>query len=246
MRGDTEGTVEVLQSRKPTVAEGRYHWVYLWHLPIRITHWFAAGSIVLLVVTGYYIGQPYVTTGGEASSHFVMGWMRFLHFTGAGILVACAILRVYWLFVGNKYERWQALFPIQRKDWVNTMRMMKAYTTVRFEDAPHYIGHNPLQQMGYTMLYLMGILAIVTGFGLYGLADTGGFFFGVFGWVGPALGGWPVVRLVHHALMWIFIAFVPLHVYLVVRSAVLDRAGELSSIFTGGRFIREGVVFEDE
>ena len=50
-------------------------------------------------------------TSGEASAHFLMGWVRFLHFAAAGVLVATAIVRVYWLFAGNKFERLARAVP---------------------------------------------------------------------------------------------------------------------------------------
>jgi len=66
-------------------------------------HWAAAASVVLLTITGLYIGRPYFITGGEASAHYLMGWMRGLHFIAAGVFVATAIVRIYWLFVGNQF-----------------------------------------------------------------------------------------------------------------------------------------------
>src|SRR5690349_1011579 len=90
---------------------GKYQWVYLWELPIRAMHWAAAFAILVLAVTGLYIGKPYFVTGGEASSHYLMGWFRFVHFAAATVLVATAIVRIYWLFAGNKFERLPALFP---------------------------------------------------------------------------------------------------------------------------------------
>jgi Ni/Fe-hydrogenase 1 B-type cytochrome subunit len=240
------GTIKVVKSRKPLhYGEGIYHWVYLWHLPIRVTHWFSATAILVLCITGLYIANPYLGTSGEPSAHFMMGWMRFIHFTAASVLVAAAILRVYWLFFGNQYESWKALLPLTWKDWKNTWWMLYAYLFVKPEKAPHYLGHNPLQQLNYTLLYFMAIVEIVTGFAMYGLADTGGIFYSMFGWVGPLFGGWQMVRLVHHALMWFFIMFLPLHVYLAVRAAMMDRSGTLSSIFTGGRFVRQDVPWED-
>lgn len=243
--GTERARLELLESRRPQTEPGTYHWIYLWHLPIRVTHWFAAGAIVLLAVTGYYIGQPYLMTSGEPASHFLMGWMRFLHFTGAAVLVAAAILRIYWLFTGHRYESWRALFPFHKKDWVNMARMVRAYAAVRPEDAPHYVGHNPLQQIFYTLFYAIAMFEVATGFALYGLSDPSGFFFRTFSWIGPAMGGWQVVRFFHHAMLWVFVSFIPVHVYLVVRAAVLDREGTISSIFTGGRFIRDDVEFED-
>jgi len=72
---------------------GDYHWVYLWEWPIRAMHWVAVFCVVTLVVTGLYIGKPYFMTGGEASAHFLMGSVRFLHFAAAAFLVATAIIR---------------------------------------------------------------------------------------------------------------------------------------------------------
>jgi Ni/Fe-hydrogenase 1 B-type cytochrome subunit len=223
-----------------------YRWVYLWRWPLRVTHWVSAITVVVLIVTGFYIGAPYFASWGEASSHFLMGWARFLHFTAAGLIVAAAILRVYWLFAGNKWARWNALLPVKKKNWKNLWKMLKYYFLVRQETMPHYLGHHPLQQLSYTAIYLVVIVQILTGFAMYGLSNPGGFFHMMFSWVGPLFGGIQVARFVHHALTWILITFIPLHIYLAFRADVMDREGEMSSIFSGGRFVRTDLSFEDE
>jgi len=226
-------------------AEGDRVWVYLWHWPIRAMHWIAALSIVVLVVTGFYIGKPYFMTGGEATSRFTMGWVRFIHFSAAATLVATGIVRLYWLFAGNRYERLPALFPVRRRDWVNLWRMIKYYFMIDEEHAPHYLGHHPLQQLTYTMTYLVALLMAVTGFTLYGLSNPGGFFASAFGWVAPLLGGNQRVRFLHHALTWVFLIFIPIHVYLAVRADSMDRTGTISSILSGGRFVPKDQEFTD-
>ncbi len=223
-----------------------YHWVYLWHWPIRAMHWLAAGSLVVLVATGLYIGRPYFMTESTGASPYVMGWMRFLHFAAAGVFVATGIVRVYWLFAGNRYERWKALFPVHRRDWVDLWRIVRKYLMIRPERGPHYLGHNPLQQLSYTFIYLIAAVEVVTGFALYGLYDPGGFFYSAFGWVGPLLGGAQGVRFWHHVLTWVFVVFFPIHVYLSLRSDVTEREGTMSSIFSGGKFVRDDVEYEDE
>ncbi len=223
-----------------------YRWVYLWRWPLRVTHWVSAVTVVVLIVTGFYIGAPYFTTWGEASSHFLMGWARFLHFSAAALIVAAAILRIYWLFVGNKWARWNALLPVRKKNWKNMWKMLKYYFLVRQESMPHYLGHHPLQQLSYTAIYLVVIVQVVTGFAMYGLSNPGGFFHTVFSWVGPMFGGIQNARFAHHALTWILITFIPLHIYLAFRADVMDREGEMSSIFSGGRFVRADIRFEDE
>lgn len=225
---------------------GNYRWVRLWGWPIRATHWLAVASLIVLILTGFYIGRPYFMTSGEASEHYLMGWMRFLHFAAAGVLVACGILRVYWLFRGNRYERWRALFPFRPRDWADMWRQAWSYLTIRPEKAPHYLGHNPLQQLSYTALYAVIVVQIITGFALYGQYQPGA------GWdllteqVRPLFGGIQVVRFVHHVLTWVIVVFVPIHVYLALRADLLEKTGTISSIISGGRFVRSDVHYVDE
>lgn len=222
-----------------------YRWVYLWQWPIRAMHWIAAASIVILVITGFYIGRPYFMTGGEETPRFVMGWMRFLHFLAAAFLVATGIVRGYWLFAGNRYERLKALFPVRPRDWVNMFRMVKYYMMIQPEKAPRYLGHNPMQQMAYTSMYLITLVMVVTGFALYGLSNPGGIIYTLFAWVAPLLGGWQIVRFVHHVLTWAFLIFIPLHVYLAIRADRLELTGTISSVISGGRFVPADQEYED-
>jgi Ni/Fe-hydrogenase 1 B-type cytochrome subunit len=216
---------------------GNYRWVSIWGAPLRVMHWVAALCIVALVITGFYIGNPYFVTSGEASEHYLMGWMRFIHFVAAGLLVMTGIVRGYWLFAGNRYERLAALFPVRPRDWVNMFRQVKFYLMIQPEKAPQYIGHNPMQQMSYTGIYLVTVVMVLTGFMLYGQSNPDGIFFNVFGWMVPLLGGIQIVRFTHHVLTWAFLIFIPIHVYLAMRADLLERAGVVSSIVTGGRFV---------
>lgn len=225
---------------------GHYRWVYLWGWPIRVMHWTVVLALLVLVVTGLYIGKPYFMTGGEASSHFLMGWVRFAHFTAAAVLVMTAIVRTYWLFMGNRYERLAALFPVRPRDWANLVRMVKFYLMIKPEQAPRYLGHNPLQQLSYTAIYFVAAIMVITGFALYGQSNPGGAIFTMTNWIGPLLGGMQVVRFVHHVLMWAFLIFIPIHVYLAIRADNLERTGVISSIVSGGRFVPTDHGFVDE
>jgi Ni/Fe-hydrogenase 1 B-type cytochrome subunit len=233
-------------AKKIPPASGDYHWVYLWELPLRSMHWIAAACIVVLAVTGFYIGKPYFLTGGEASSHFLMGKVRLIHFTAAGLLVATGIVRFYWLFAGNKFERLAALFPVRPRDWVNMIRQIKFYLMVEPDKAPRYLGHNPLQQMSYTGMYAAALAVVVTGFTLYGQSTPEGFFFTVTAWVPRLLGGLQRVRFFHHVLIWAFLIFIPIHIYLAMRADVLERTGTISSIISGGRFVSSSHRYVDE
>lgn len=226
-------------------AAGKFTWVYLWGAPLRVMHWIAAAAIVALAVTGLYIGDPYAATGGEASEHFMMGWMRFVHFAAAAVIVMTGIVRVYWLFVGNKFERWSALFPITPRNLRHVWEMVASYLRMTPEQQPHFVGHNPLAQWAYTMVYLSMAIMVLTGFAMYGQANPGGLLFTMFNWVNAVVGGLQNARLLHHVFMWFFFIFVPIHIYLAVRADYIERGGIVSSIFTGGRFIPSDEAFED-
>lgn len=222
-----------------------YRWVYMWQWPIRAMHWAAAGSIVVLIVTGFYIGKPYFVAGAQATDPYLMGRFRLVHFVAAGVLVATGIVRVYWLLAGNAFENWKALFPVRRRDWTNLFRMIKKYLMIHPERAPHYVGHHPLQQWSYTLVYALTVFMVLSGFALYGLYNPSGFFYRAFGWFGVTLGGAQATRFWHHVLAWGFLVFIPMHVYLSLRADVTEKEGTMSSIFSGGKFVRADLDYED-
>ena len=225
---------------------GNYRWVTLWGVPLRAMHWSAALSILVLAVTGLYIGKPYFMTTGEASAHFLMGWIRFIHFVAAGVLVMTALVRAYWLFAGNRYERWRALFPLGPKNRRNLVVQARSYALVRPEEAPPYLGHNPLQQLSYTALYTIAAVQVMTGFALYSQYNSSGIFYRGFNWIGPLLGGMPNVRFLHHEITWVFAIYVPIHVYLSVRADILEHNSTISSIVSGGRMVPADAQFQDD
>lgn len=72
--------------------------VYVYETPVRLWHWLNAFSILVLAVTGYFIGSPLPTMPGEASEHFLMGYIRFAHFAAAYVFVIGFLARFYWSF----------------------------------------------------------------------------------------------------------------------------------------------------
>jgi Ni/Fe-hydrogenase b-type cytochrome subunit len=174
-----------------------------------------------------------------------MGRVRFLHFVAAGVLVMTGIVRAYWLIAGNRFERFRALFPFTRQNLKRMGRTASAYATFRPEKEPIMVGHEPLQQLAYTTLYVMVIIMVVTGFTMYGQSSPGGFFYRVFAWVPPLFGGLQIVRATHHVLTWAFMIFAMVHIYFTIRSDYIDRVGRVSSMITGGRYVSTDQKYED-
>ena len=178
---------------------GNYRWVYLWQWPIRAMHWAAAVSVVVLAVTGFMIGKPWFITSGEASSHYYMGFARLTHFIAAGVLVATAFVRVYWLFAGNQFERLKALFPVRVRDWKNLYKMVKYYLMLDVEEARRTtwgtIRSSSCRTRGCTSWPPSWS---TTGFAMYGQSNPNGFIWTLFHWVPNVVGGLQMVRVIHH------------------------------------------------
>ncbi|MFZ2950124.1 MAG: cytochrome b/b6 domain-containing protein, partial [Desulfuromonadaceae bacterium] len=196
--------------------------------------------------TGWLMGSSRLTYAGTTGDPFFIGYLRLVHFTAGWLLVSMGILRIAGLFLAStKYQRWRALFPITVTDLKNLFRVGRNYLLCIFEHGPHYIGHNPLQQVAYTGIYLMALLAILTGFCLYSAYDASNVLFSPFFMLNDLI-GIQYVRLIHFFMMWIFLAFIPIHVYLAIRADTVEREGAISSIFSGGRWCRKGTRFEDD
>lgn len=119
------------------------------------------------------------------------------------------------------------------------------YVFARSYDGPRYIGHNPLQQWTYTAIYGLFTIMVITGLALYALYEPRQWFYQCFMPLNDLI-GIPYVRLIHVLGMWSFIIFAMVHVYLSILSGNVDRDGTISSMFSGGRWLRKGVKFRDE
>lgn len=232
--------------RKVPPPVGSYRWVYLWGLPLRAMHWVAAAAITVLVVTGLYIGAPYFVGRAGPDAGLVMTKFRLAHYIAAVALATTALVRVYWLLAGNRFERLPALFPVRPRDLRNLFRMVKFYLLIQPEKAPHYLGHNPLQQLNYTLVYLLALVEVTTGFILFSQAAPTGVMFQLFNWMTPFFGGLQGVRWIHHVLTWFFCIFVPAHIYLSFRADIVEGGGTVSSVITGGRYFDASHHYEDE
>lgn len=205
--------------------------LYVWDMPVRISHWLNVLSIVVLSVTGYYIAAPFIQTQGAATNQFLMGTVRFVHFLFAFIFTATVLFRVYWAFAGNHWANWRQFIPTSRARLRSLGRMLRYYTFFRSRP-PEVIGHNPLAGATYVGLYVLFTLQIVTGFALYALPLHGGFIPWAFGWINIVFGE-QYVRLAHDVTMWLIIAFTIHHVYSAILIDIEERSGLVSSIVTG-------------
>lgn len=225
-------------------AEFRY--VHVWDWPLRVLHWSWVLLIATLAVTGLMISEAWLLKTGDLTNGFAFGWIRLVHYTCGWLLASVLVMRAGRLFFGsNKYSRWGALVPVSFRSLKDTVVSAKHYLLMESWKNPRYIGHNPLQQWAYTGLLALLVAMACTGFAIYALYEPRNWFFGTFMFLNRWIGSGNV-RLLHSIGMWIILIFVPAHIYLSVLSGNLDREGTVSSMVSGGRWLRRGVHFVDE
>lgn len=216
-----------------------YRRVYVWELPVRAFHWINAIGIFLLFFTGLLIGNPLrIFTTNEPFEQYWFGWIRFLHFATAYIVLFTFLFRVYWGFVGNRYARWSSYLPLTKDHWKDLLETIRVDILQLQMKGRISIGHNYLASMTYLGLFLIFIFQVVSGFGLYAsMSDS--FIPKLFTWIVPLMGSDAAVRQWHHILMWPFAIFTVIHVYLCFYHDYVEGRGDLSSMLGGWKFEKD-------
>jgi len=206
---------------------------YVWELPVRLNHWTNVFCIVVLSVTGFFIGTPF--SFGQSASDFTMGWIRFFHFTAAYLFTVSVMCRVIWAFIGNEYSGWRAFFPLATDQGrEKTVKMLRYYLFMD-RNVPETVGHNPLATSAYIMLFLLYTLMIITGFAMYALHAPGSSMHWLLGPVYSIFSN-QGMRLAHHFSMWLIFGFIVNHIYSAVLFDIKEHGGEISSMFSGYKF----------
>lgn len=231
------GEAATAASREHVVLER----VHVWEWPVRLAHWLIAFSILVLAVTGIYIGNPFLPVTGEATRSFVMGTMKSIHFWAAMVFAVSVVCRVIWMFAGNYYARWHQFLPVSGERIRGIFRTAAFYSFLRRE-SPAFVGHNPLAGLIYSVVFLLFAVMIATGLALASANAHVGSPLQVFSFLVPWVGGLQMARFLHHVVMWLIIGFVAHHVWSAFLIASVERAGLFESIFTGDKVFPPAVA----
>jgi thiosulfate reductase cytochrome b subunit len=149
---------------------------------------------------------------GGLSWHFFLMWP----------LALTGLLYVGYLLLSGE---WKPLL-FRPRDVGPAIEMQKYYLHLRKEHPPQG-KHNALQKGAYSFIVVLGMLSVLTGLSLWKPVQLS--------WLTALFGGYELARYWHFVAVWLFAAFIVVHVILVFT---VDPAS-LRAIITGwyrGRF----------
>ncbi|TGE37896.1 Ni/Fe-hydrogenase, b-type cytochrome subunit [Desulfosporosinus fructosivorans] len=165
----------------------------------RVSHWINLINFLVLGITGWFIHSPY--------PGMPMNLVRNLHFFFMYFLVINGVIRFYYSFFG-KHKDYKDII-LNTQDLKNFWPQTKYYLFMGKD--PETGKYNPLQKIAYISFPIMAMVQIITGAILYWPEKLAGY-----AWY---FGGLAAVRGFHYLFMWLFIALVGVHLYLVFTEA---------------------------
>lgn len=216
--------------------------VYVYEAPVRIWHWVNAAAILVLCVTGYFIGSPPPSVGQhEAYNQFIFGYIRFAHFAAGMILTVGFLGRAYWAVIGNHHARQLFYLPVWDGHWWREVLFEIRWYLFMEREPKKYVGHNPLAQLAMFFFITLGVgFMIVTGLALYAEgAGQGSIFDDLFGWVIALVGNTQRLHTLHHLGMWWILIFVIVHIYVAIREDIMSRQSIVSTMISGHRTFKD-------
>ncbi len=226
---------------------------------MRIIHWVNAISMVVAVITGLYIAEPYYQTliAEPAVDKYVMAWNRWGHFIVAIIFDVTSIIVAYLYFFSRFEKPILKLLPTPRniKEFFEVLINLLTFNRRKSFDSSHSDSFNTVY---FTIFHLLLLWMLFTGLQLYvhglesGLSSIGSWWPAMLHWatdwtipVSSTLIGTTTmptimdVRITHHITMWLILVWVAFHIYYQVWRTIFWQEGDIAIAFGGNKFAKE-------
>jgi Ni/Fe-hydrogenase 1 B-type cytochrome subunit len=218
---------------------------------MRIIHWVNAISMIVAIITGFYIADPYYQTfiADPAVDKYVMAWNRWGHFIVAIIFDVTSIIIVYLYFFSRFEKPYKKLLPTPKniKEFFQVLVNLLTLNRVKTFDSAK---NDSFNVVNFTIFHLLLIWMLLTGLQLYvhglasGISSIGAWWPWILhvatDWVIPVCGGTLMdVRISHHYTMWLIIVWVVFHIYYEVWRTIFWNEGDIAIVFGGEKFAKE-------
>lgn len=211
----------------------KYQGIKEWSASMRINHWAVAVSIFILIVTGFYIAEPFTISSGETVDKFFMGNVRYVHILFGTLLIFLSVWRLYLAFFSKFHADWRDFLA-----WTDVkalIQQIKFYLLISKHPERKYL-YGPMQALAYMGCWFMVVVITVTGLILMGAGYHAGLTSiaaYVLKPIEKMLGGLAMVRLIHHIFTWLFILFIIVHIYMAFWYDIVLKQGTVSSMIGG-------------
>lgn len=215
----------------------------------RVFHWVIVISVVVCVVTGLYIGNPYYMTdfATPAVDKYVMAYNRLWHLICAILLDVVAMASIYLFFFSRFKKAYKKVLPTAENFQeffavlfnLLTLNRNKKFST---KQADSY------NMVFFLILEILLLLQMATGFQLYVGSLSGESSIGAWwpwllhtttDWTNAVFGGIMGVRITHHLLMWVIICWAMSHIYYQVWRTIFWQEGDIAIAFGGDKFVKK-------
>ncbi len=226
---------------------------------MRIIHWVNVISMVVAVITGFYIAEPYYQTliADAAVDKYVMAWNRWGHFIVAIIFDVTSVIVAYLFFFSRFEKPILKLLPTPRniKEFFAVLINLLTFNRHKRFDSSHSDSFNTVY---FTIFHLLLAWMLFTGLQLYvhglesGMSSIGEWWPAmlhlVTDWTIPvssmlvgstAMPNLMDVRIVHHITMWFILAWVVIHIYYQVWRTIFWQEGDIAIVVGGSKFVKE-------
>jgi thiosulfate reductase cytochrome b subunit len=188
-------------------------------LTVRLTHWIGATAMLCMIGSGWQIYNaspilPFSFPAWATLGGWLGGGLQW-HFAAMWVLAGAGLVYLAHGVASGHLAR-----DVGPTGLRSVLRDLGAALTFRLA---HRSGHyNAVQRLLYAGVLGVAVLTVATGLSIWKPVQ--------FGWITWALDGYDVARRIHFALMTVIVAFLVIHVALVVLVP-----STLLGMVTGGR-----------
>ena len=211
-----------------------------WDGPTRILHWGIALLVITLAVLMFAkeaMGEMGVPREFRSPLNTIHGYMGYF-------FVVFFSLRIIWGFAGNKYARWSDIIPVTGEQRRRIAENVRWYLGGFKTKLSQVVGHSPLASLFYMVLFVVLAMMAVTGILLTGVEldmFPGTLFTGGLS-EESAEGLEHFCKEVHEFGTWFLVFFFFVHFAGLVTREIKAKAGLLSSMVHGKKYMTKGEV----
>ena len=174
-------------------------------LPVRATHWVNAFAMVCMVMSGWAIYNASPLFGFSFPKWATLGGWRggaiAWHFAAMWLLVVNGLIYFFYGLARGHFRR--HFLPLRGADLMRDFRQALTFKL------PHQAGiYNAIQRLMYIGVLLLGVLVVASGLSIWKPVQLDGLV--------DLFGGYDVARRVHFVAMAGIVAFVVVHLALVL------------------------------